>query len=234
MATLLSMCQGALDRVNLTRSTQIVSATDQTARTLLGCAQREGSALARRWAWQAMVKEHTFVSIAAAIQTGSLPADWDGRMVNQTFWNRTQMREVSGPITSQQWQSRQANSTPAITDAYRIRNNLIELSPTPSAGWTYAYEYLTKNWCESAGGTEQSAWAADTDVPMLDAELMTMGIRWRFLSVMGMDFAGAKDDYETEVATSIGRDGSRAIVRLIDDDWNRRWGPLAPSGSWAL
>ena len=87
----------------------------------------------------------------------------------------------------------------------------------PTAGRTYAYEYISKNWCTSSGGTGQSAWAADTDLPVLDAELMTMGVQWRFLMAMGMDYAGTQSDYETEVSTVIGRDGSRSLVRLGGD-----------------
>lgn len=235
MATLLAICRGAMDRANLARPSQIVSGIDQTARTLLGCAQREGSNLARRWAWQALVREQIFVSEAAAVQRSSIPADWDNRMVSNTFWNRTQKRPIYGPLSSQQWQGLQGSGPRIATDAYRIRNNLIELTPNPTAGWTYAYEYISKHWCTSAAGTGQSAWAVDTDTNVLDDELMTMGVLWRFLMAMGMDYAEAKNDYETEVATIIGRDGSRAIVRL-GGDWDyygARW-PWTQEGSWAL
>ena len=235
MATLLSICRDAMDRANLGRPTQVISGTDQTTRTLLGCAQRQGSNLARRWAWQALVREQTFVSNATAIQSGSIPTDWDNRMVSDTFYNRTQRRPVVGPLSSQQWQSLQSINTQIATDAYRIRNNLIELTPVPTAGRTYAYEYISKNWCTSSGGTGQSAWATDTDLPVLDAELMTMGVQWRFLMAMGMDYAGTQSDYETEVSTVIGRDGSRALVRLggeVDYGVNTRL--LNQEGSWVL
>ena len=36
----------------------------------------------------------------------------------------------------------------------------ILINPAPSAGHTFAYEYMSKNWCESSGGTDQAAWAA--------------------------------------------------------------------------
>jgi hypothetical protein len=234
MATLLSICQSAADRIGLPRPTQVASSIDQTTRTLLGCAQREGAALSRRWAWQALLREQTFLSVAATAQTNSIPTDWDGRMVSDTFWNRTLLRQVQGPLTSQEWQRLQASGVSAVTDAFRFRNDLIELVPTPTAGWTYAYEYISGQWCESATGTGQSAWATDTDVPRLDAELMTLGVIWRFLQGRGMDFSAAIADYETEVNSAEARDGSRRIVSLSAVTYHGARYPAVPEGSWDL
>lgn len=234
MATLLAICQAAADRIGLPRPTQVASSTDQTTRTLLGCAQREGHSLARMWPWQALLREHTFASVAATAQTNSIPTDWDERMVSDTFWNRSQRRKVAGPLTSQEWQAIQAQGVQTVTDAFRFRNDLIELVPTPTAGWTYAYEYVSGNWCEDSGGTGQSAWAVDTDVTVLNAEIMTLGIMWRFLQGRGLDFQAALADYQAETLNAMQRDGTRRVVDLA----SRRIGgpnvPTTPEGSWNL
>lgn len=234
MATLLSICQGAADRIGLPRPTQVATSIDQTTRTLLGCAQREGSALSRRWAWQALLREQTFTSVAATAQTSSIPSDWDGRMIADTFWNRTQQRKVLGPLNSQEWQAIQASGVQGVTDAFRFRDDLIELVPTPTAGWTYAYEYASGNWCENSGGTGQAAWAADTDVPRLDAELMTLGVVWRFLSGRGMAADAAFAEYESEVTNATMRDGTRRVVNLAGRGGGSGSGIAVPDGSWAL
>lgn len=236
MATLLSICQGAADRIGMPRPTQVATSIDQTTRTLFGCAQREGSALARRWPWQALLREKTFASVAATAQTNSIPTDWDGRMMQDTFWNRTQKRKVLGPINSSEWQALQGGGIQSVTDAFRFRDDLIELVPTPTAGWTYAYEYITSQWCENASGTGQSAWALDTDVPRLDAELMTLGIVWRFLSGRGMAADTAFAEYEAEVNNATARDGTRRIVNLAGPGIyiHRGRGMAIPEGSWDL
>lgn len=228
------MCQSVADRVNLARPAQITTGTDQTARTFRGCAQREGMALSRRWSWQALLGEHTFVSVAASVQTGSVPADWDGRMVSESFWNRTKLRPVQGPLDSRQWQALVSGGVPAVTDAFRFRGGNIELLPVPAAGMTYAYEYISGHWCESSAGAGQDAWAADSDVPVLDAELMTLGIMWRFLQGRGLDFAMALGDYETEVAKAMSRDGSRHVVSLSGEYRGGPRRPAVPDGSWVL
>ena len=65
MATLLSMCRDAADLIGIQRPIGIMAGGDQTARTLLACATREGRALSRRWTWQAMTVIQTFTSVAA-------------------------------------------------------------------------------------------------------------------------------------------------------------------------
>lgn len=234
MATLLSICQDVCDRVNLARPTQIISGINQTARTLRGCAQREGVALARRWSWQALLREHTFVSVAATAQTNSIPTDWDGRLVADTFWNRGDLRPVQGPLDSREWQAIQSGGVSAVTDAFRFRDNMIELVPTPTAGVTYAYEYISGQWCESSAGTGQTEWLADTDVPRLDAELMTLGVMWRFLQGRGLDFAMAMGDYEAEVMKAMSRDGSRRVISLSGGGREGPRRPAIPEGSWSL
>jgi len=157
-------------------------------------------------------------------------------MLDDTFWNRTQGRQVTGPLNSAEWQAIQASGVNAVTDSFRFRDDLIELTPTPSAGWTYAYEYVSSHWCETSGGTGQAAWAVDTDVPRLDAELMTLGIIWRFLAGRGMSADTAFAVYEAEVTNAMARDGTRRIINLsgYGGGVSRDGGIATPDGSWNL
>lgn len=236
MATLLSICRDAADIIGIPRPVGIMAGSDQTARTLLSCAQREGYALSRRWTWQALTKERTFVSVATSDQPGALPSDYGGRMLADTFFNRTMKRGVRGPLNSREWQVQQALTAAVLFDAYRIVGNTLYLIPVPSAGWTYAFEYVSNQWCESSGGTGQASWQADTDVPLLDAEAMTLGVVWRYLQSRGLDYAEAMRNYEVEVANLMARDGSRRTVDLTGMNGLGAGArlPLVPEGSWSI
>ena len=236
MATLLSMCRDAADIIGIQRPVGIVAGSDQNARTLLSCAQREGRALSRRWTWQAITAEHTFTSTATTSQGGGLPSDWGGRMLADTFFNRTMKRPVRGPLNPREWEVQQALTAAVLFDAYRIRGDALEMVPTPEAGWTYAFEYVSKNWCESSTGAGQDAWAADTDVPLLDDEAMTLGIVWRFLQSRGLDYAEAMRSYEEQVINLMQRDGSRRAVDLTGTGSlgaGARYA-IVPEGSWSI
>jgi len=198
-------------------------------------AQEEGKSLMRKHPWQVLTTEKTFTSTAAAAQTGAIPTDFD-RFVDESFFNRTQRRAVYGPISPQDWQQVQATVTNAIVpEYYRQRGNSILITPTPNGTDTYAYEYISRNWCESSGGTDQAAWASDTDTGILDEELMTLGVEWRFLKAKGFDYAEAFRSYDLAVADKFGRDGGKRRL-----NFGRRSNPRAarfpivPEGSWSL
>lgn len=230
--TLLTLAQAACDIIGMPRPTSVMAGADQTARTMLSLAQREGRALARRWTWTALRKQQTFTTVAQTVQTGAVPSDFD-RMVSETFWNRTDQERVVGPVTPEEWQGLVASVALPIESAFQMRAGQIELYPVPTAGETYAYEYVSNQWCQSAGGVGQSAWAADTDTGKLDEELTTLGLVWRFKQSRGLDYAEDLATYEEQVLQAMARDGVRRTARLAREiDYGAPHYATVPEGNW--
>lgn len=223
--SLLSLVQSACYMMAVPPPSTIVGNPDDTALQLLYFANEEGRALAARHNWQAITQEKTFTTVATAAQTDSIASDFD-RMIPETMFNRNTMRRVLGPLSADEWQQNQATVAASVNPCFRIRGSTILLSPTPTAGETVAYEYVSKNWCENSSGTDQQAWAADTDVGLLDESLMTLGIVWRFKFSRGMDASGDRQMYEHRIMDAIVRDGSRA--RLSSDVVSSDRVPRAP------
>ena len=216
-------------------SVSVNASTDENTRRLVALANEEGLHLARRHAWQALVTEHTFTGTAADVQVGAIPSDVD-RYLHVSFYNRTKRRRLVGPMDAEEWQYQKALTAAVITDAFRIRGNSFLITPTPSTGDTYAYEYVTENWCQSAGGTGQTEWSADDDIGVVDEKLMQLGIVWRWLQINGFDYAERYNEYEREVSQAIMRDGSRRVLNFANDIGlydNARY-PVVPEGSWSL
>jgi hypothetical protein len=222
--TLLSIVQNATDRLGLTRPTTVVSSTDQTARTLLGLAQEEGKALAGRHTWQALQTEYTF-STADGTASYALPAGF-GELIKDTVFNRTRRRRMQGDLSPSQWQETQASLVTMVNPAFRIRGSLFYISPTPTAVETVAYEYVSTYWCQSAALAGQAAWAADNDTGIMDEELMTLGVVWRFKASKGFDYAESMNNYELEVAKKIFKDGARVTIDTANSERDRV--PRAP------
>lgn len=213
--TLLSVVESACDRLNLPRPTTVMTNTTETVRALRGFAQEEGKELSRRVGWNKLTKEHTFTTLAAADQgANSMPSDL-GWIKPETMYNRTSRRKVVGPIDETQWQQTQASLVTWVNPAFRIRGGTILITPTPSAGQTVAYEYVSNQWCEAAAGTDQSAWAADTDVALLDEELFTLGLVWRFRKAKGLEYSEDFVRYELAVHDRMMKDGVKP--RLSSD-----------------
>lgn len=237
--SLLTLVQGAADRLGIVRPSSVVGSADQQVRQLLGLSQQEGKELARRHPWQAITLEKTFAAVATEAQTtGFIPADLD-RWVNGTFFNRTANRRVDGPMNAQAWQNYKASVTTVLFDAFRQRGNTLLMAPVPAAGDIYGYEYVSKFWCTTAAGTAptQSAWLADDDEPVLDEELMTDGVVWRFLKAKGLDYSEPFRTYEMQVMAAMARDGGKPLTVSFAGPSSMRGGvprPAFPDGSWDL
>jgi hypothetical protein len=208
--SLLSIIQNASDRLGLTRPSTVISSTDPGIITLLGLAQAEGKSLYDRHTWQVLQTEYTF-STADGTASYALPAAFDS-IIKDTVFNRTRRRRMVGDLSPEQWQETQASLVTMVNPAFRIRGSLFYISPTPTAIETIAYEYMSKNWCQSSLAVGQSAWALDTDTGVLNEELMTLGIIWRFKSAKSLDYAEAMNDYEIAVNKAIFKDGARVTI----------------------
>lgn len=206
--SLLTICQNAANRMGLPAITVIATSTGVTERNLMALANQEGKELGRAYSWQALTKEKTFTTTAAAVQTGAIPDDFDW-IIPDTVFNRTTRRRFTGPLNADEWQTDQAMLVGRVFDSFRIRGNDFLISPTPPAGETVAFEYLTRNWAKDADATAQASMSKDTDTAVLDEELVTLGVIWRFRQSKGLDYAEAFNSYQKQVAQAVMRDGAK-------------------------
>lgn len=206
--SLLSLCQSAATQLSLPVPSAVVASTEDTDMIMLRLAQEEGIALMRRYAWQALTAEVTFTTIAAETQTGVIPTDFD-RIIPDTIWNRSTRRRVIGPLSADEWSESKAKQVTYVNPTFRIRGDAWLMTPTPPAGETIAFEYVSKHFCQSAGPTptRQAAWAADTDTGRLDEGLMALGLVWRFRAAKGLPYGEDLALYEKRVMEAVMRDG---------------------------
>jgi hypothetical protein len=230
--SLLTLIQDAARELGLSSPSSAINSSDQQIIQLVALANREGIELAKRHPWQKLTKEKTFTGTAAAAQVGALAADFD-RFVDESFFNRSKKRPVFGPISPQDWQHTQAMVASTLSESFRVRGDDVLITPTPTTD-TYAYEYISTQWCESAAGTDQSAWAVDTDVGLLSESTMTLGVMWRFLRAKGFDYAEPFRAYELRVAEDFGRDGGKRRINMGSRSTSMARAPYLQEGSWSL
>lgn len=198
--SLLTICQNAADEVGLKRPSSIVGSTDKVARRCLRFAIRTGRELVKLDI-PYLFKEYTFNTVSGT-EAYAMPSDFD-HFVPFTHWNRTTDRRMF-PITPNEWQLYQSGlASVSIQDRFRIRGKDRELilEPTPTGAETIAFEYVSENYCQSSGGTEQSEWAADTDTALIDEELFELSLIWRLLNRIGQPYAEEKAEYQSRLNT---------------------------------
>jgi len=215
--SLLTIVQDAADDIGILRPTSVVGNGDEDVKKLLRMANKVGDRLMRVFDWQIISKEQTFTSVATLEQTSILPSDFD-RFIPETFWNRTDIFLISGPITPSQWQGLIASSY-SDTEArkFHIRGGSVYVQPVLGAGKTLAFEYVSKNWCQDASSTAQSAWAADTDTGIINEELITKGVIWEYLNSKGLPNAAQAAAYEEYFELLIKNDRPSSEVLVAGD-----------------
>jgi len=186
------------------------SDADQYLRLL----NREGEALSR-WPWQALIKEDT-ITLSTADQDYALATDFR-YILPETQWNRDDRRQLVW-LNSEEWQFFKGWTTVnGLNLRARIRNNELEFEQTIASGdngKTIAYEYVSKYWTEDSGSTAQQKFAADTDTSVLDEEILTLGLIWRFRKSKGLNFEADLIEYNRQVELAKAHDGAARMLRL--------------------
>lgn len=234
--SLLTMIRRVSRKVINQTPSVVASATDATTLLLLELAQEEGEQLARFGDWRALRAEKTFTTVATEDQSAStpIPTDWAG-FIDDTFWNRSRRMRLYGPATAEEWQRWKAGSTFPVTGTFYFRGTSLLIQPTPSAGNTIAYEYRSKNWCQTSGAVAQDAWANDTDTGRLEERLMGLGVIWRYRQNRGLDWQTDYDKYQFEVEQALSKDQPRKVIDMKETGMQSRIpGLVIPEGSWSL
>jgi hypothetical protein len=161
----------------------------------------------------------------------ALPSDFK-RPIDNTFWDRSRFWSMRGPMSPQQWQLYKSSviGKASIQRRFRFRNisgtMVLSIDPVPTDNGSYlVFEYVSTAWCKSSTGTLQPQWLADTDLGVLDEELLKLGIEWRMLKRLGMAYADELDEYDTAIDKALGSDGGAAILDLAPPDHLTLIGP---------
>lgn len=230
--SLLTLVQDATGLLSLTRPSTVIGSNDLTTRQIFAIAVQACQALNRKW-WEAMTREQTFVTVAAAAQSNAMPDDFD-RFWPDSFFNRTQNRQIVGPVTPQAWQRIQSNgATSNIVIGFRKRDGSFLLTPTPAAGETIAYEYISTKWARSSDlATAKLRWTVDTDTSYFDEWLITLDIVWRWRKSKGLPYGEDYDIWKAHRDTLLGNDGGPGEINAAPGSEDTSLGVTIPEGSW--
>lgn len=229
--TLLSLSQDAADQLGIARPSTVYGNAAVEVRKLLRYANQAGRHLCKL-DWQELRTEQTFTSVATETQTSMVPTDLD-HFVDETFWNRTQSRPLYGPKSPQEWQTIKGAVTSAVVNTFTYRGTDILVNPVPTAGETFAFEYISTKFCQSSGGTAQAAWAADTDTARISEELFTLEIVWRYKHGEGLPYQDDFNICEEFKKKLVGQDSPHRTISMTGGGMRHGPGIVVPEGSWS-
>jgi hypothetical protein len=217
-SAVLSIVTRACDELTLPRPSVVVASTDPQVRQLLALLHQEGRYLMKggmkKHNWSFLRTLYTFPTVASTA-TYAVPSDFD-RMIDDTFWDQTNDRKVSGPDTPQvdRWRQQSISGPVGIHKNFRVVGSNVQLFPTPDAVATMGYEYVSNKWARKADATAQTEFLLDTDTSVFDPYLMILGLKWRFLVAKGLDASAAKMEYDDYYEGCVSGDSAGETLML--------------------
>lgn len=235
--TVLSVIRSFCERTQLPVPTSVLGTTDTQVAQVRALLEEEGNDLAARGGWQALNLEASHTTLAAEDQgaIATIASSGFRYIKNQTIWDRTSRLPVAGPMDSQDWQALKAVLATGPRYRFRIRGGKLLVNPSPPAGDSWYFEYVSRYWILGADGTTYKEYfTLDTDTLLLPETLLLMGLRWRWKKEKGFDYAEDFRTYEMQVKDALGRDGGKPVLFMDDNSPGPKPGIWVPDGSWTV
>jgi len=210
----------------------VVGSTDAQIIQIYSILEEEGLDLSGRGSWQVLTLEATHTTIANESQ-GFIAdiADVGFRYIKQdTFWDRTEnlpLLIMDGP----DWAAEKGFAATAPRYMARIRSGELIVTPTPVAGNTWAFEYVTWNWINN---NQKRHFTSDSDTIDLPDPIVTVGLRWRWKKEKGFEYAEDFSTYEKLVDDALSREGLKKVLYQDRSERQRYPRIVVNQGSWRL
>jgi hypothetical protein len=155
----------------------------------------------------------TATSLIFARDTYTIPSDFD-RYISHTWWDRTNHWMLVGPQSPQfdQWQR-----SGIVTTGPRLRWRQIGVRPTVFRLWppptsastpdALVFEFINDGWVMHIDGTFGNKFTADTDISLLNDQMLILGTKWRMWQIKGFSYGAMQQEYIDFVNREKARDG---------------------------
>ncbi len=245
MATLLANIQEVCRRLAQPVPSTVYGSTDKQVTQMMSLLQEGLDDLSNRGAWQELTNEYTWTTLGTEDQgsltgtgLGSAPTALNGYnwLLPETLWDRTNKLPLLGAVSPQAWQALQAVVVTGPRFQFRIRQNKFLVNPAPTAGYTWAFEYVSKNYLEisSGSGTYTDRFTADANVVLLPDKVVQLDLRWRWKKEKGLPYAEDFNSLEAMVKDILGRNAGPKTLCLDHQNYDAKPGIFVPVGSWPL
>ena len=230
--SLLQTVQRFCRRTNITVPTTVIDTADAQIAQVYALLEEEGNDLSGRGSWNKLTKEALHTTVATESQGYICDiADEGFRYIkNDTIWDRTESLPVT-VIDGNDWAAEKGFSTTSPHYRARIRGGELLVTPTPVAGNTWAFEYVTWNWINNG---EKQYFTSDADVIDLPEPVIQMGLRWRWKKEKGFEYAEDFRTYESMVKDALGRDGLNKVLNMSRAPQNASPKIVVNDGNWPL
>lgn len=230
--SLLTVVQYFCGRNNLPVPSAVIGTSDTTILQILRLLEEEGNDLAQRGPWNVLTLQASHTTTAAEDQgpiTTIAPTSYR-YIVNDTIWDRSGKLPIF-PVDGPDWQAIKATISSVSPYRYRLRGGNLLVTPTPTAGLSWYFEYISSAWILNGASTKVRYFVADADTMILPEDLLLAGLRWRYLREKGLEYAELFSTYEKQVEYYLSHERPRGRLNMCPE-YTATPGIYIPAGSW--
>lgn len=152
----------------------------------------------------------------------------------ETFYDRTLMRPLYGPVTESEWQALKAIPNPGPFYKFRIWKGHLYLNPVPATPFSLiAFEYASSWAFASAAGVAKSTADDDSDGFLFPEIIIRRGLAFRWKQIKGLPYQADETQYWNLLNNYIARDKVKRRINISEGTpFDIQPGIFVPSGNW--
>ena len=207
MATSLKICQDAAILIGIERPASLDDEGGYGA-VLRLCLEDTGKDLAMlrggfHQSWPQLVKPYTITTLENT-ESYPLPDDFVS-LIEDTVWETDSWMPQQSPLTPHRWAAFREGWTYSSQAEYRVRvaasvgpKPSFSILPDPGPERQFTFEFVSSHWLKpNEDSFPMSAECqGDEDIPIYPADLVRMGVIWRFKKARHLDFRPDLGEYE--------------------------------------
>jgi hypothetical protein len=196
---------------------------DPTVQQFVQAANMAGIELLTMYDWQELIKNYQ-IPITATFngqkeKAFPLPEDFFD-WIDQTNWNATTQFPSLGPVSAQMWQQLLIRTTlPTLSFYWQVRDNMIYVLAPPNSPQTMNVFYMSQAWVQDQDDPDlfKNRITKHGDKCLLDATLITLYTRVKWLEMKGLDSAAAMRDFQVAYENRKGAFKGAPVLSMAKD-----------------
>lgn len=232
--TALRIVRQAAGELGLPVPNELTANRSAQAQQMLALLNAAGSELVRAYSWEFLRKTASFTTETGKTQY-PLPPDFSW-MLNRTLREKSNIYEVTGPVSGQVWSYLNTNMGVAPFFNFIIKGRTIQLMPLTSIGAELSYEYYSDLWvlADDGANTPQNEVKQDTDIPQYDKWLLVKLLKVKLWAAKGLDITTLAGEYTAYLDAVKGQDHAAPTMSITPTTRDELVPPIAPQTGYGL
>jgi hypothetical protein len=222
-STLSAIVQNVASMVAFPVPNDPAGSEDPTVQQFVQAANMAGIELLTMFDWQQLVKNYQ-IPITSDMNGQKekgfpLPEDFFD-WIDQTNWNATTQFPSLGPVSPQMWQQLLIRTTlPTLSFYWQVRDNKIYVLAPPNSPQIMNVFYLSQAWVQDQDDPTlyKNRITKNGDVALLDATLITLFTRVKWLEMKGLDSSAAMRDFQLAYENRKGAFKGAPVLSMAKD-----------------